>query len=259
MNDNDVNQSEMVNQLNDGLDNEPSVDGLEAPNDGLEAKEIVNESNDDLDDSNEVKNDSNEALKESNEALDESKEALKESNNDLEESNEDLNESTIPTADIAETIPKQVETVDDNVSLISQTIANEVEYASSFNPEEEQVSDDQEESTIINNDNYDVNNDSAYETNEILSQNGSSSRLQSAGTTEGDVDHETGENFLQEKEETEIINAEASEIERLENELENPPSPTDDDYDVILLADNPTETGVSSTTGNEVANDEVHE
>lgn len=137
---------------------------------------------------------------------------------------------------------------------------------------ESQVTDDQED-TIVNNDNYDANNDSAYDTN---SHRGSNSRLQSADTNQDDVDNETGENFLsqsqtQNEPEVEIIELneidsrsvamENFEIERLDNELENPPTPSDDDNDVILSVGNATETGDSTLI--EIANnddyEEVHE
>lgn len=137
-----------------------------------------------------------------------------------------------------------------------------------------QISDDHDESTIINNDNYDVNNDSAYETNEIYSHNGSNSRLQSADTNDGDVDNETGENFLlKAQKRAEIENAKALqeealqmemenlEFERIENELQNPPTPSDV---VMSRAVNPIKSGDSTNlidelTGNRVANQEVHD
>lgn len=132
------------------------------------------------------------------------------------------------------------------------------------------VSDDQEESTVVNN--YDGNNDSAYETNEMNSRDGSNSRLQSANTNEEDVDYETGENYniknenellklkneIETETERELLNtrAENSEILRLEHELENPPTP-DDDADIVIAdsAGNPLETGVS--TADDDAKDEV--
>lgn len=125
------------------------------------------------------------------------------------------------------------------------------------------VSDDQDESTVINN--YDGNNDSAYETNEMNSRDGSNSRLQSANTNEEeDVDYETGENYLKLKNGIEMeterelqnIRAENTEILRLEQELENPPTP-DDDADIVIAdsAGNPLETGVG--TANDDAKDEV--
>lgn len=123
------------------------------------------------------------------------------------------------------------------------------------------VSDDQEESTVINN--YDGNNDSAYETNELNSRDGSNSRLQSANTNEEDVDYETGENYhlklrneIETETERELLNtrAENSEILRLEHELENPPTP-DDDADIVISAGNPLETGVG--TIDDDAKDEV--
>lgn len=125
------------------------------------------------------------------------------------------------------------------------------------------VSDDQDESTVVNN--YDGNNDSAYETNEMNSRDGSNSRLQSANTNEEDVDYETGENYnltLKNEAETETerellnIRAENSEILRLEHELENPPTP-DDDADIVIAdsAGNPLETGVG--TADDDAKDEV--
>lgn len=131
-----------------------------------------------------------------------------------------------------------------------------------------QISDEPDESTIINNDNYDNNNDSAYETNGINSQNGSSSRLQSSsGTNDIDVDNETGENFSPSQVEIMQLETEMEnlEIERLDNELENPPTPvpSDDDDDVVLSAEKPKETGDSTTTasdpnGNAINDDEVH-
>lgn len=143
-----------------------------------------------------------------------------------------------------------------------------------------QLSEDQDESTIRNNENYEYNNDSAYETNEINSQNGSNSRLQSADTNDEDVDNETGESFLLQaqaksekeivelmKEDAQIEEMENFEIEKFENDLANPPTPTpsDDDNDVILSAENPTETGDSTAAsngglnGNVVTYEEVHD
>lgn len=132
-----------------------------------------------------------------------------------------------------------------------------------------QTSDDQDESTVVNNENYDNNNDSAYETNEINSQNGSSSRLQSADTNDEDVDNETGENYLkisQEVDDEKFNDMENIEIEQFENDLENPPTPTPsaDDDDNDESAENPKETGESTENdggldGNEAANDEVHD
>lgn len=132
------------------------------------------------------------------------------------------------------------------------------------------VSDDQDESTVVNN--YDGNNDSAYETNEMNSRDGSNSRLQSANTNEEDVDYETGENYniknetellkfkneIETETERELLNtrAENSEILRLEHELENPPTP-DDDADIVIAdsAGNPLDTGVG--TADDDAKDEV--
>ena len=150
-----------------------------------------------------------------------------------------------------------------------EELVNEDTRSSNQDELASQVSEDQDEFTVINNDNYDVNNDSAYETNELNSQNGSNSRLQSAETNEEDeVDHETGENFLLLQAQKNQINQEIIgentemqnlEIERLEIELENPPTPTpseDDNADVVLSAENPTETGDSTEGGNM---DEVHD
>lgn len=143
-----------------------------------------------------------------------------------------------------------------------------------------QLSEDQDESTIRNNENYEYNNDSAYETNGLNSQNGSNSRLQSADTNDEDVDNETGENFLLQaqaktekeivelmKEDAQIEEMENFEIEKFENDLVNPPTPTpsDDDNDVILRAENPIETGDSTSAsnggldGNVATYEEVHD
>lgn len=114
--------------------------------------------------------------------------------------------------------------------------------------ESSQASDDQDE-TVINK--YENNNDSAYETNEINSQNGSS-RLQSAESFNDDVDTEKGES----KSSIEIENVEVVEVEDFEtNEEEN--IPIDSDDKVVVPAVNPTETGSSAIelTGNEVAED----
>lgn len=189
--------------------------------------------------------------------------------NDIELSNdEELIEVSSPNVQAVE--EKEVQEIENEVVEDAEppqyeTIKTEdFDDTESLNQEEvaSQVSDDQDESTVINNDNYDNNNDSAYETNEINSQNGSESRLQSADTNEGDVDTETGENFLLQ---TEIENIERQdlenlEIERLENDLENPPTPIDDDdFDVVVSAGNPTKTGDSTAVDNdEVGKDEVH-
>lgn len=138
------------------------------------------------------------------------------------------------------------------------------------------ISDDHDESTIIINDNYDVNNDSAYETNEINSRNGSNSRLQSADTNDGDVDNETGENSLLKaqmraeqlenakalEEEALRIEMENLEFERIENEMGNPLPPSYDDE--ISRAVNPIKSGDSTNfdedlTGNRVAKNKVQD
>lgn len=127
---------------------------------------------------------------------------------------------------------------------------------------------DQDDYTIVNNENYEYNNDSAYETNEINSQNGSNSRIQSANTNDEDVDNETGENFLLraqdllEAEKIELMREDALdklqniEVERFENDLQNPPTPIDDDIEVNSSAENPIETGDSTATKDD--NKEVH-
>lgn len=106
-----------------------------------------------------------------------------------------------------------------------------------------------EDETIINN--YENNNDSAYETNEINSQNGSS-RLQSAETINGDddVDTETGENFK-------ANGNEAGEVETFETSDEGNVNQIDDDNEVVVNAVKSKETGSSEieSTGNEVIGD----
>lgn len=186
---------------------------------------------------------------------------------------EELNEETSPNIE-TETgtdnlevqeneIAQEIKVVDDTEPPQYETIETENldDDARSLNQEEvsSQMSDDQDESTVINNENYDNNNDSAYETNEINSHNGSDSRLQSADTNEGD---ETEENLLIQNE-IEVIERQQSEnleIERLENDLENPPTPIDDDdYDVVVSAVNSTETGNSTVINDdEVGKEEVH-
>lgn len=182
--------------------------------------------------------------------------------NDIELKNdEDLTEERngeVETLEIQETAQESAQDIAQETLEYETSKTNEVdEDLQSSNHEEvsSQMSEDQDE-TVINNDNYDNNNDSAYETNEINSQNGSDSRLQSADTNGGDVDNETGENFLLQNE------LEHLEIERLENELENPPTPVeddDDDCDVVLSAENPTMTGKSTHDVEvEVDKEEVH-
>jgi hypothetical protein len=137
--------------------------------------------------------------------------------------------------------------------------------------EEDEVS-DPEESTVINNDNYDQNNDSAYETIEMNSQNSSNSRLQSADTNDNDIDNETGENFILKAQDVpqniEIINDEMGKtemedltIDRFVNDAVNSPSPVEDDNrDVVISAENPTESGYGllHNSRNKLAvNDEV--
>lgn len=152
-----------------------------------------------------------------------------------------------------------VKKVDAELDQLENKTADIVDVAKDEDEFTSQVSDDQEESTVINN--YDGNNDSAYETNEMNSRDGSNSRLQSANTNDEDVDNETGENYLLKNEietetERELLNtrAEHSEILRLEHELENPPTP-DDDADIVMSAENPLETGVGTAIDD--AKDEV--
>lgn len=122
-----------------------------------------------------------------------------------------------------------------------------------INDIESQASDDQDE-TIINN--YDHNNDSAYETNEMNSQNGSNSRLQSAETMNGDVDNETGENFKT----SDIDAIEVSEVKANSTNNDETNVSSDDDEHVVLSAVKSKEIGSSmidhdDLTGNEVTND----
>jgi hypothetical protein len=112
---------------------------------------------------------------------------------------------------------------------------------------------DRDESTVINNENYDRNNDSAYETIEMNSQPGTDSRLQSADLNENEIDNETGENFIPQDipQNIEIIDDDMRKVEREDltidrfvNDSVTPPSPSDsDDRDVVVSAGNPTETG----------------
>lgn len=175
-----------------------------------------------------------------------------------------------------ETALEDKEIAQDTTELVDnqeyETIVNN--FVDDLNQDElaSQISDEPDESTIINNDNYDNNNDSAYETNGINSQNGSSSRIpSSSGTNDVDVDNETGENFSPSHVEImqvdDLLESEMEnfEIERLNNELENPPTPTpsDDNDDVVVSAEKPKETGDSTTTasdpnGNKINDDEVH-
>lgn len=100
--------------------------------------------------------------------------------------------------------------------------------------------------------------------------------MQSAETNDGDVDNETGENFLSKTpenavdDESRLEGFENLDIEQYENDLENPPTPIqsdndDDDDDVnVRSAQNPRETGEgtrneSGLTGNEATTDEVHD
>lgn len=176
----------------------------------------------------------------------------------------------LPEPEVDEIEPSQenfegdevVKKIDTELSQLENKTADIVDVAKDADEYASQVSDDQDESTVINN--YDGNNDSAYDTNEMNSRDGSNSRLQSANTNDEDVDNETGENYLL-KLKNEIIEteterallktrAENSEILRLEHELENPPTP-DDDADIVMSAENPLETGVG--TASDDAKDEV--
>lgn len=233
MNDN-FNRRESENQLDDGL-----FDSDTFNEDHLNQSEVDGE------------------LKAPNETIDDDEEVHK------DDKLVDINDSTRPATD-------------DHESNEGDAINLNQDYEAAS-----QLSDDQDESTIRNNDNFDNTNDSAYETNDINSQNGSNSRLQSADTNDEDIDTETGENFLvqtREKSEAEVVELmredarieemENFEIEKFENDLADPPSPTqsDDDNDVVLIADNPIETGDSKTAsrdggldGNEAARKEVHD
>jgi hypothetical protein len=167
--------------------------------------------------------------------------------------NKELNETKLPNESKFEIVDPENTQVDENIPekdiekevTESEIIKNDEEQITtkeddemSLKQEEEnsQISEDQDETVI--------NNDSAYETNEIEtidSQNGSESRLQSANTNDGDVDNDTGEGFplFNEVDNVDQQEMENIEIERLENDLENPPTPDeDDDFDVVVSAGN---------------------
>lgn len=147
---------------------------------------------------------------------------------------------------------------------------------------EEVLSQHSDEFTIVNNEHFD-NNDSAYDTNEIISQNGTNSRLHSANTNEGDIDQETGENvddgheqilliddenilntpemsleyekIVKEQnddadEEEQIIFGPENYAESLKNENIAMSPEDDDNNDVIVSAENPVETGQSTPINN---------
>lgn len=186
---------------------------------------------------------------------------------------EALNEKSKLQEELEQEELKAIQTVDDDKeSNGAESNAYEDEL-NDFNPDDEiaSVSDDIDQSTIINNEHYDRANDSAYETNEMVSQNGSSSRLQSADTNGIDIDNETGENFLTPspgQTQIEIIDdigqLESDDL-RIDRFIEDP-TPTivddDDDHDVVVGAGKATLTGHSPTVTNDShgaasANDEV--
>lgn len=167
-------------------------------------------------------------VEENPEANDESHE-VEENNSEHEEDLENAENLRNDNEDSNEQKTAEFEVLDETkASEDDETSLKQEEDAS-------QISEDQDETVI--------NNDSAYETNEINSQNGSDSRLQSANTFEGDIDNETGENFPLQSDIHDIEQMENIEIERLENELENPPTPyDDDDFDVVVSAVNSNKT-----------------
>ena len=198
----------MDGQMNEGL-NDIELSNEEATQDETVKEIETSQENEKVNIENEEVNLENEEITHENE------ESIQEIKTNLDENSQD------------EIHPPEYETIktkdldDDDVSL------NQEEFSSL-------ISEDQEESTVINN-------DSAYETNEMNSQNGSESRLQSADTNEGDVDNESGENFHLQSEidSFDQRQMEKYEIERLENDLENPPTPVDeDDFDVVVSAVN---------------------
>lgn len=185
-------------------------------------------------------------------------EGLNEATNVPEENTTGLNENLIEESQEADDGMKSARS---EKSLGNESNEGQAEVLNQEDDATSQISDDQENFTIVNNENNDYNNDSAYETNEINSQNGSNSRIQSANTNDEDVDNETGENFLLraqdliETEKLELMRLDALEqvqnieIEEFESELANPPTtPVVDDVDVILSAENTIETGDSTTT-----------
>ena len=198
----------MDGQMNEGL-NDIELSNEEATQDETVKEIETSQENEKVNIENEEVNLENEEITHENE------ESIQEIKTNLDENSQD------------EIHPPEYETIktkdldDDDVSL------NQEEFSSL-------ISEDQEESTVINN-------DSAYETNEMNSQNGSESRLQSADTNEGDVDNESGENFHLQSEidSFDQRQMEKYQIERLENDLENPPTPVDeDDFDVVVSAVN---------------------
>lgn len=214
---NDDNVDTMEGQLNEGLND------IELSNEEVPKHETVNEDeegikeneNENVQENTEISHENEEVNQENEESTHENGESTQEITTNLDENNQvEIHSPEYETI-------KTKELDDDDVSLNQEEISS-------------QLSEDQEESTVINN-------DSAYETIEMNSQNGSESRLQSVDTNGGDVDNENGENFqLQsEIENFDQRQMEKYEIERLENDLENPPTPVDeDDYDVVVSAVN---------------------
>ena len=173
---------------------------------------------------------------------------------------EQLSSETDEKKDDDETIDIPEQTP--NIHEISKKDKEEDELGSQGS----QVSEEPDGSTIINH-----NYDSAYDTNEVYSQNDSNldSRVQSAETNDDDIDNETGENFQNEKEifgtRSEIFNLETEkmEIKRLENELENPPTPDENDESDVVVNENPLEAGIDTSNddhyhGKAMSNEEVH-